>query len=595
MRSPGDFFTIQKSKALLLTLLLCSTYFIFSILIPPFQSPDEYDHVKRSYLLAHGRIMLENPEGQSSGGRIDTGLLSYINAYKGLIGKPDTKLTSREITEADSIRWTGEEAFSPAPGTGYYFPLVYLPQAIGLKAGEVFSLTVDQSYRLARLSTLMVASIILFFAFRLYAPSFFALSLLIIPMSIFQMASTSLDVFSTALAVFSLSLFMRACSRDQAISPSLIYALSVSLFLLVSSKINLLPFIGLLLVVGWKAKGKKGLIAGLLVLGFAMLWILFALRNTVDMRISTGATTESIILFYVEHPIAFFEVLYATFPVWGFTYIVSFFGVLGWLDAPLSGESYNRLYFLVFSAFLVSVSFKFCRLDWARRGLLVACAAISSLLIFFALLITWNVHPAKVIEGVQGRYFLIPLLMLAYAVDGGSVSKSPFFTAAGAAVLALVFLVSTYSTASALLGRYYLVSVQPAVIPMQMQPSSQLDSVTSIKLGIPLARENDPAALKRIGVLFATYDRPNAGVAELRLTSKDGLVVSQQFNMSDLVDNQYRFYELQSAHVFSGEIISISGGGISVWESKPEHGKAQTCMIYDYVDGRSISTPGCPR
>lgn len=595
MKTIDEGLTLQKHKAWLFALLLFTTYFIFSVLIPPFQSPDEYDHVKRSYLLASGQVMLQNSEGHSSGGPIDTGLLSYIHAYQGFIGKPDIKLSSNEIAEADSIQWTGEEEFGSAPGTGYYFPLVYVPQAIGLKTGQLLSLSVDQSYKLARLSTLLISSIVLFFAFRLYTPSVFALALLLIPMSIFQMASTSLDVLSTALAVLILSLFMRIASTEGRADSSLIYALSGALFLLVSSKINLLPLIGLLLLAGWKARDKKIAGAALVVFFAVALWFVFALRNTVDMRVSVGATTASIIVFYLKHPFAFFDVLCATLPAYGVSYINSFFGALGWLDAPLQAEAYKRLYVLTGCAFLVSVSFKCWSQEWPERGFLVVCAIVSSLLVFFALLITWSVHPAKIIEGVQGRYFLIPMLMLAYAFDRGSALKSSFISAAGAIVLAITFMVSTYSTASTLLGRFYLVRAQPVNAQIQMQPSPQLAAGAPIKLGISSIRGEDPAKLKRIGVLFATYARSNPGAAELRLTSKDGSIVSHRFELADLADNQFRYFDLNSARFSAGEILSISGGGISVWEGKPEHGDAQACIVYDYVDGRSVSTPGCPR
>ena len=42
--------------------------FILSALIPSFMSPDEVDHLKRAYWLSQGKILLDTPPGQSSGG-----------------------------------------------------------------------------------------------------------------------------------------------------------------------------------------------------------------------------------------------------------------------------------------------------------------------------------------------------------------------------------------------------------------------------------------------------------------------------------------------------------------------------------------------
>ena len=38
---------------------------ILSTVIPPFQSPDEFEHITRAYLLGRGEFVLEAPVGQS--------------------------------------------------------------------------------------------------------------------------------------------------------------------------------------------------------------------------------------------------------------------------------------------------------------------------------------------------------------------------------------------------------------------------------------------------------------------------------------------------------------------------------------------------
>jgi hypothetical protein len=53
----------------------------------------------------------------------------------------------------------------------------------------------------------------------------------------------------------------------------------------------------------------------------------------------------------------------------------------------------------------------------AKRRLELASIAIgSTLLVFFALLLNWSEHPAEVVHGVQGKYFTIPILALAYVL-----------------------------------------------------------------------------------------------------------------------------------------------------------------------------------
>ena len=47
-----------------------------SYLIPPFQSPDEFNHLKRAYLLSKGDIFLKSKD-HPTGGNSDPGLLDY--------------------------------------------------------------------------------------------------------------------------------------------------------------------------------------------------------------------------------------------------------------------------------------------------------------------------------------------------------------------------------------------------------------------------------------------------------------------------------------------------------------------------------------
>jgi len=49
--------------------------------------------------------------------------------------------------------------------------------------------------------------------------------------------------------------------------------------------------------------------------------------------------------------------------------------------------------------------------------MLMASAAASLGIIFLALLVTFTPHPATLVQGIQGRYFLVPTLLMAYALS----------------------------------------------------------------------------------------------------------------------------------------------------------------------------------
>ena len=156
-------------------------------------------------------------------------------------------------------------------------------------------LTIIHSYRLARAFALSAVVLLLYGAFRLYPPNPLVLALIAMPMTLFQMSSASLDGVSTALAVFSISAFMQITTNRGASSVWVQYALAFAIAVLASSRIHTLPLIILLAATFFYTKHRRSLLllatAGLFVFG----WTLFAMSTVVDLRVTVGERTASVV------------------------------------------------------------------------------------------------------------------------------------------------------------------------------------------------------------------------------------------------------------------------------------------------------------
>lgn len=569
--------------------------FLLSVLIPPFQSPDEFDHIKRAYWLTRGQIVLDAPPGNASGGMLDDGLEAYIAAYLPLRFKPERKLSADEALAAESIPWSGARHFAPGPGTGYYFPLVYLPQAVGLGVGELFGATIGHSVKLARFLALLATVALLLAAFRTVRPNPLVYTLLLLPMALFQMATASLDGVSTALAVFAMAMFLRTTLDREKSPPYLLAGLSVSLVLLITCRVHLLPMLLLLPAAWFYTRNRRYLIATAVATALILLWLGVAIATTVSGQANTGLSTSGIVAHYIGQPLAFPTVLLNTFsdlPTTQF-YRESFIGVLGWIDTRLPDAVYTQAGWSLVAMALLSVSVGHLKRDWRARALLLACAVFAVLLVFFALLVTWTPHPAAMVHGVQGRYFLVPALLIAYALGGaepGGVRAAKIFRVVGP----LFFLFSTAVTAQALVERYYLSGPPPKSLKTGMRPSPVLQANAPIKLMMN-GQAQSPQPIKQLAIQFGTYMRKNAGVAELRLRAPDGRSVALPFELSDLKDNQYKTFDVEPLPYTEGEIVFKSGGGVSTWEAHTEGGPVVTCMVYEFASGAKRFTDGCPR
>jgi uncharacterized membrane protein len=433
---------------------------IFVVLIsitPPMQSPDEFDHIKRAYVLGEGTIFFKPQGNQSSGAMIDDGLLKYIAFHDPLGLNPNQKVTTNNISAAGELRWEGTKTFSATPATAFYFPLIYAPQTFALKVGKWLDLSIHRSYYLTRFVASLTVLLILSAAFTLTSPSPVALALLAMPMSVYQLSSTSLDGIATALSLLFISIFLKLLRDPLGGNRGLFWVALASFGLLASSRLQLLPFFLAFLVLFARDKNKVHLISSCAVLCLVCVWVLIAGKYTVDHRVPSDIGSSEVALFYIRHPLSLFHAIWSTLTDRAtlLGYFSSFFGILGWLTAAFQGKAYIYLLIGILAISLVSVSYKHIKLHWPVSILFILMASMSVFLIMFAMLTTWTPYPSTTIIGVQGRYFLIPALVLSYGLFPSISSLSQKRLLPVMVLLSGFTLYSLYITINLLLTRYY--------------------------------------------------------------------------------------------------------------------------------------------
>lgn len=442
----------------LCTALMCMVFFAIT---PDFQSPDEPDHIKRAYWLMEGHLWLSTPPGQSSGEQLDQGLNQYMSAYMWLKQSPQHVVTRQALESVKAIRWQHQTEFSAAPGTGYYFPLLYLPQGVGLYIGQVFDLTIHQSYQLARLLAILSCLALLAWAIRLYPLPPLAWAVLFLPMNLFQWSAASLDGLSTALTLVILSTFMRLWSlpRHEPLAIRLRALLLVSLFVLVATRIQMAPLFLMPLLLAWRDRKWADALWGLGVAAGVLVWLGSAVMATVDTRISGTLGAVATLQAYWHNPQALWNILANTLTSSALLnfYVISFIGMLGWLDIRLSDTTYYMLATGLLIVALCTAQYP-CRDGKQRYGRLsLGVMSLSAVvLIFLALLLTWTPFPSDLIQGVQGRYFLMPALVMAYAVSADPAALSPWRRRVTLGGLGALLIIGMVASLQGLMMRYYM-------------------------------------------------------------------------------------------------------------------------------------------
>lgn len=428
-----------------------------SFFIPPTQSPDENYHIARAWLISQGEILLTNPAGKMSGGYVDDSLHNFIQGHMQLAGRPEVKLSEEENLRLKRLVWSDSKnrSFMEIAGTGFYLPLIYLPHAIAIKAGEFANISVHHTYYLMRIFIMAISIALMLFAFSLYRPGILVLSIIMLPMSIFQLLSPTLDGITTSLTLVVVSLFFTFRSRP----PGTFYLLTFLVILIATTRIHLAPLLLLLFVVAWQEKNRKMLGISFLATSLTIFWIIFSIKITIDNRIPRDITSLETLQYYLFHPADFFKVIINTITNKDilFFYLQSFIGRLGWLDTTLTNWHYTTiLSFLIIFFVLNALSEPEKENNVTARISLAGTSFFSVLAIFIALLISWTPHPAIIIQGIQGRYFTVPLLLMAYSLHGIAGSRLRAATISGQLLLCLFFIFSAYSLLTALQDRYNL-------------------------------------------------------------------------------------------------------------------------------------------
>ncbi|MBB1598184.1 hypothetical protein A9973_29385 [Achromobacter sp. UMC46] len=424
------------------------------------QSPDEPVHIMRAYLLSEGVVFLHSQNGRDSGGMIDPSLTKYsIDAQADIAANEVGKVSAERIKALSSMRWSGKREFFEIPTTSYYFPAIYIPQAVGLAIGEGLNLSVQQSYYLARYFSFLAAVAVFMLAISIFPINPLTVGLLIIPMTVFQLMGAGMDGFSLALTILAVSVFLRLAQRvDDRASMVWSYLLIVLIFVLATSRIQIASFVLMPFALALATRRIRYFWQGLIVTVCVLGWLATTIAANKDGGMQhAGYSHVEVLKYYLWHPRELLRIIYHTViaPYNRHIFVQQFIGVLGWLDTWFRTGYYNTMWVLLLLVGFLSVSFKDLKRDWLPRLALAIMFLGACFTIYFALLVQWNKFPTDSILGVQGRYFTIPVVALAYAASGDRGFKS---TGAKVAIplLVVIAMLTLARMPQVLLDRYFI-------------------------------------------------------------------------------------------------------------------------------------------
>lgn len=446
---------LKYIKISLFVFLICAFFYIFSVK-PPYSSPDEGNHISRADALSKGTFLLWPVEDKGSSGANINDSVNLFAVYFGILTHShDPKVVNDYILKMKQLAWSDKDIPHAMPNVGFYFPLIYTPQAVSLAVGKFIGMSVYNTYMLMNIATFAVIMLILVFSWRITPIPIAAIALMTMPVALFQIMSPTIDGLSMALSVLVMSLFVTLNDhKETSLDIKKLTLMLCAIFVVASSRANLVTLTLLPLYLYFRKKDNRYLIGFLIVTFATLAWTLYSIKNVHDNSMTNhiGVTNDFLMMYYIKHPLEVYEVIKNTLGdnVYLDFYIKSFIGEVAWLDAPIKNYAFVIFEYFLIIALLSSIRFDQAKRDWLKISFLTFLSLSSAGLIFLALLVQWSPFPAHRIDGIQGRYFFIPFIIFSYAFYQNKRQHYLYYV-----VLFTMVCVSLYFTRDALITRYF--------------------------------------------------------------------------------------------------------------------------------------------
>lgn len=435
-------------------------YLVYALITPPFQTPDEHQHLFRAWQLAHFQLHGER-RGDQSGGMVPIGFVQaavpeigtaapHIVGFRPIPKRPLSAMFGRHTTVSDAQPRT----YANFLGAEVYSPGSYGPQIVAVRTGMLLGLSAENTVRLGRLlNAALTLGLFVLALTILPVGRRYLLLVALMPMTAAISASLGQDGLILGSSAMLIALALRARVEERWTRGS-IALLAVFGAIMAVSKIVYLPLVGLALFpVPRGARPFPWLAWPILVgIGGAAIaaWWLHSNAGAVVRSGPDIAEPAAQLAFILAHPLAFIAVLGRTAILCApYVFVTTF--TFGWMNVGP-----------VFSAAVLALSsFALASWDgealpdalgriwrrWAALVIMTACVGIVT-----ALYLISSRLGGTIADGLQGRYFIpfVPLLGLLASrrrtANGGDRTRLSILLMLGANAAALAAIGGAYYT-----------------------------------------------------------------------------------------------------------------------------------------------------
>lgn len=392
-------------------------YALFALLTPPFQTPDEQQHLFRAWQLSELQLFPER-RGQELGGNVPVSFSDAVKAELGSVApfEPDRPVPRRPILHGPRTDFSsGQLSFANFFGSASYPPVGYVPQVFAIWIGRLLDLSVENILRLGRLLNAGLAIWLIAMAIRLTPWGGLGLMWVgLLPMSAASSAAFGQDGMIIGSACLLFALGLDRATRIKRTSAGM-FAIAALTTIITLSKAVYLP---LGLVAGFPRTRSDWVGRRLLVPACAC--VIAILATGAWMFINPGVAVPGLspararLSLLLHEPTTLPYMLYQTY-IGGFWPLFHTAFKFGWVTVGPSAPA-EILTVGALICVLATGDSGAAKANLWLRTWVAALSLAGLMLISAALYLYWKAPVEGRIQGLQGRYFIPVITGLLLAV-----------------------------------------------------------------------------------------------------------------------------------------------------------------------------------
>jgi len=423
----------QPEKLFLLMASIFCGFFVF--LIPPLQGWDEATHFLRAYQISEANFLPDRFNGDQAGGSIPISISDMSDQFFNDLKRTsledpgattDLKVLKKYATENKVSEGKVQKQFE---GSAVYTPLAYLPASIGIATARTLHLPLLSYVYLARIFVLVTYLVLIFFAIRLIPVGKWVIFVIaLLPQSATLAVSMGSDAFIIGATALLVAFFVKAIHQTRQVTNrelSSMLVLSVALGLMKPPYMLLSLLVACIPVVKFGSKMRYFKWVGGIVLATFLtgaIWNVSVSDITKNVhtyqRPGLNINPDQQIKFIEHEPIKFSAILVNQMFLNTNAIYQQAVEHITWKGIHLPMWVVSLVYLNLILAFAATqnVPIKPRKVLGLSRYGPVLILVMTSILIYVALYVSFNVVGREQIEGVNGRYFTPLILLLIPAI-----------------------------------------------------------------------------------------------------------------------------------------------------------------------------------